>query len=242
MGSCAQLAQALGLHRESHRIIIDPIVREERLNVFWVCYVMDKTISMMVGRSSTLQDFDYDIGLPSSVGEKQMTQALTHSTSNGSGVSSSFSFFVHHIQLAQIISKVYQKLYSAQAIARHTIDSLADAMGELDAELFQWRNDIPAEYRPDHDIEWKNDTFHRHVLHLHLSYYNCMYNIHRSIYSLPSGPVPISYFTPDRPLDILRHNRVYSSAALSIGAARTCLRLIIKVTKDCPGLANMRIW
>jgi hypothetical protein len=34
-GPCAQLAQALGLHRDSHGLKMYPVVREERQRVFW---------------------------------------------------------------------------------------------------------------------------------------------------------------------------------------------------------------
>jgi hypothetical protein len=245
MGACAQMAQALGLHRDSHAMSLQPIVREERIKVFWVCYVMDKTISMCIGRSSALYDFDCDVPLPSIDGDELLTgeygddndiRALTGSFNRP------HIFFVHSIRLAQIISRVYRKLYSAQSVARHTVDSLADAVGGLDEELMFWRNSLPGEYRPEHDIEWKADILHRHVLQLHLGYYNCLYNIHRAVFALPSGPTPGSYLTPDRPLHLLRRNRIYGSAALAIGAARACLRLVLTLSERFQGLIDRRIW
>jgi hypothetical protein len=204
---------------------------------------MDKTISMAVGRSSALQDFDCDVPLPSSNFDGLPGTGDEHGASGlGGSIKRSHIFFVHNIRLAQIISKVYRKLYSAEAVARHTIDSLADVVGELDEELMHWRNTIPEAYRPEHDIEWKPDILHQHALHLHFGYYNCLYNIHRSIFSLPSGPAPGSYFTPDRPLHLLRRNRNYGSAALSIGAARTCLRLVLALREKVPGVVDLRVW
>ena len=237
MGACAQMAQALGLHRDSHTLRLEPAAREERIKVFWVCYVMDKTISMGVGRSSALHDFDCDAPLPSS-----------HSDySNDSEIEPlaglfdwHHAIFLDNIRLSQITSKVYRKLYSAQSVARHTIDSLADAVGDLDEELMSWRNKIPAQYRPEHDIVWKADVLHRHVLQIHLGYYNCLYNIHRAVFISPFGPT--SYITPDRPLNLLRRNRIYGSAALAIGAARACLRLCLTLAEKFEGLIDMRIW
>lgn len=243
MGACAQLAQALGLHRDTHGLRLHPVVREERLKVFWVCYVMDKTISMGVGRSSALHDFDCDVPLPSSNCDELTSTGDGYRTSRLRGLTNlSSTFFVHNIRLAQIISKVYRKLFSAQAVARHTMDSLADAVGDLDEELMHWRNAIPVNYRPEHDVEWKPDILHQHVLHLHLGYYNCLYNIHRSIFSLRFGSASGPHVTPDRSLHLLRRNRIYGSAALSIGAARTCLRLILALTEKSAGLVDLRIW
>jgi hypothetical protein len=243
MGACAQMAQALGLHRDSHGLHLKPMLREERLKVFWVCYVMDKTISMAVGRSSALHDFDCDVPLPpSNCDELPCTGEEHRSSCRRDSISQPPTFFVHSIRLARIISKVYTKLFSAKAVARHTMDSLADAVGNLDEELIHWRNSIPVDYRPEHDIEWKPDILHQHVLYLHLGYYNCLYNIHRSVFSLRFGPASGFHGTPDRPLHLLRRNRTYDSAALSIGAARTCLRLVLAVTEKSLGLADLRIW
>jgi hypothetical protein len=243
MGACAQMAQALGLHRDSHALNLSPIVREERIKVFWVCYVMDKTISMATGRSSALHDFDCDVALPSS------DEPWTCEDGDGNNINPLtgalnrlHDFFLYSIRLAQIISRVYRKLYSARSVARHTIDSLADAVGDLDEELTSWRNNLPEEYRPEHDVEWKADILHRHILQLHLGYYNCLYNIHRAVFTLPFKPTTGSYFTPDRPLYLLRRNRIYGSEALAIGAARACLRLILTLAKRFPGFIDLRIW
>lgn len=235
MGACAQMAQALGLHRDSRAMNLEPITRDERLRVFWVCYVMDKTISIGVGRSSALHDYDCDVPLPSS----------SRDDDAGSPFTSSFNrlhSFVYNIRLAQISSKVYRKLYSARSLARHTIDSLADAVGDLDEDLASWRISVPAKYRPESDIEWKADTLHQHILQLHLAYYNCLYNIHRAIFTFPFGPTPGSHLTPDRPLHLLRRNRIYGSSAIAIGAARTSLRLVLSLCERFHGLVDLRIW
>jgi hypothetical protein len=236
MGSCAQMAQALGLHRDSHTLKLDSIIREERIKVFWVCYIMDKTISMGIGRSSALHDYDCDAPLPSSNSERYDNNDVT-------GLPSwPHRIFVHNIRLSQIISKVYRNLYSARSVANHTIDSLADAVGDLDEELMSWRNSIPVEYRPECDVAWKTDVFHQHLLQLHLAYYNCFYNIHRAVFTLPLEPISLSYVTPDRPLPVLRRNRIYGSSALAIGAARACLRLALMLAEKYPGLIDVRIW
>lgn len=236
MGACAQLAQALGLHRDHHDSKVDPIVREERINVFWVCYIMDKTISMAIGRSSSLHDFDCDVPLPSGNGETFGTRSFINSSIWR------HELFLLDIRLAEITSRVYRKLYSAQSVARHTIDSLADAVGDLDEQLLAWRDNIPAEYRPELDVGWRADPLHRHILQLHLGYYNCLYNIHRAVFALPFGQGSASYMTPDRPLHLLRRNRIYGSAALAMGAARAGLRLILALTENFDNLIDMRIW
>jgi hypothetical protein len=235
MGSAAQLAQAIGLHRRTQRPM-DPVTKEQRNRLFWVCHIMANNISMLVGRPSPIQDYDCDVDLPLDVDDDQITpQGIIPSTGRRP-----FNFFLNDIKLSQIVTKVYCRLYSARALANHTWDSLADTIGELDSELIQWRDAIPLEYRPEQEIVWVDNPTYRRVMLTHMSYYNCMYTIHRPIFSLAlrSG----SSFTPDKPVRELRNARVYGSAAVCVGAARTGLRLVLDTSERLPGLIATRNW
>jgi hypothetical protein len=229
------MALALGLHRSSHALKLDPVAREERTNVFWVCYIMDKTISMGIGRSPALQDYDCDAALPPDIGDR----CSRHSPFDSGW---RYHTFLHNVRLSQIMSKVYRRLYSAQAVSNHTIDSLADAVGDLDMALMAWRENIPADYRPECQVAWEPTVFCRHILQLHLGYYSCLYNIHRTVFTMPLEAMSSSHVSPDRPLHILRRNRVYGSSAIAIGAARASLRLALVLVERFPGLIDMRIW
>lgn len=235
MGSAAQLAQALGLHRRTHRIT-DPITKEQRNRLFWVSYVMANNISMLVGRPSPIQDFDCDVDLPLDVDDAQITRdGIIQSQGNRP-----FNFFLNDIRLSKIVAKVYSRLYSARALANHTWDSLADAIGELDTELISWKDSIPLEYRPEHEISWQSNSRYRRVMLCHLSYYNCMYTIHRPVFTLAlrSG----SNFSPDNPVKELRNARVYGSAAVCVGAARSGLKTVLEVARRFPGVVRTNNW
>jgi len=235
MGSAAQLAQALGLHRRTQRAM-DPVTKERRNRLFWVCHVMANNISMLVGRPSPIQDYDCDVDLPLDVDDDQITpQGIIPSTGRRP-----FNFFLNDIKLSKIMSKVYCRLYSAHALTNHTWDSLAVSIGELDSELIQWRDSIPLEYRPEQEIAWADNPTYRRVMLTHMSYYNCIYNIHRPIFTLAlrSG----SSFAPDKPVRELRNARVYGSAAVCVGAARSGLRLVLDVGERLPGLIATRNW
>jgi len=235
MGSAAQLAQALGLHRKSHRAT-DPVTKEQGIRLFWVCHVMAKNISMLVGRPSPIQDYDCDVDFPLDVDDNQITRdGIIFST-----LRRPFNFFLNDIRFSKIVSGVYCRLYSAQALANHTWDSLADTIGEFDSDLIRWRDSIPLEFRPEQDIAWKDTPTYRRVVLTHLSYYNCMYTIHRPIFTLAlcSG----SSFAPDKPVKELRNARVYGSAAVCVGAARSGLRLVLDLAKRYPGLVSTNSW
>jgi Fungal specific transcription factor domain len=236
MGSAAQLAQALGLHRRTCQRSIDPITKEQRNRLFWVSYVMANNISMLVGRPSPIQDFDCDVDLPLDVDDNQITHEGIITTRSHRP----FNFFLNDIRLSKIVSKVYNRLYSAHALAHHTWDSLADTIGELDAELIQWRDAIPLEYRPEQEISWHDNATYRHVMLTHLTYYNCMYTIHRPVFTLAlrSG----SSFAPDKPVKELRNARVYGSAAVCVGASRSGLRLVLDVAQRFPGIVGTKSW
>lgn len=235
MGSAVQLAQALGLHRRTTRVM-DPITREQRNRLFWASYVMANSIAMLVGRPSPIQDFDCDVDFPLDVADEQITaegiiQTNTHRP---------FNFFLNEVRLSKLCSRAYHRLYSAQALGSHTWDSLADAIGELDSELIAWRDAIPIEFRPEQDIAWHENATYRQVMLMHLSYYNCMYTLHRPIFTLAlrSG----SSFAPDKPVKELRNARVYGSAAVCVGAARSGLRLLLDVAQRYPGIVRTKCW
>jgi hypothetical protein len=184
---------------------------------------MANSISMLVGRPSPIQDFDCDVELPLDVDDDQITpEGIVWKES-----CRLFNFFLNDIRLSKLAGKVYSRLYGVQALANHTRDSFADAIGELGCELIAWRDEIPLKYRPEQDIALANTPTYRHVLLCHLRYYNCMYTIHRLIFilGLRSG----SRFSTDKSVKELRNARVYGSGAICFGAARSGLRLLLDI-------------
>jgi hypothetical protein len=162
LSQAARSAQALGLHRRgkpqpgtSRRQV------EERKNLFWCIYVLDKQMSLLFGRSACLPDYDCDVELP---------------TDDGSNVF--YKNTIAEIAMARIQSAIYVRLYSAQAAAQSQHD-LEIAILELDREVDAWWE----EHGEITDYERKGSPFraidyYEHV-HLKFTYYTGVTLINR---------------------------------------------------------------
>jgi len=78
-GSTTQIVLALGLHRRSGRrwkgstISPDYINAQLRKRTFWTAYIIDKYLSIVLGRPQQLHDDDIDQDFPDGVNDEDMT-------------------------------------------------------------------------------------------------------------------------------------------------------------------------
>ena len=56
ISSAAGLCQSLGYHRINTMVNDNPEDRQTKIQIFWMIYMLDKTLSLRLGRSSILQD------------------------------------------------------------------------------------------------------------------------------------------------------------------------------------------
>jgi hypothetical protein len=97
----AHMCRTLGMHQESN-VRNDPAdVRAAKALLFWSTYMLDKGLSLRLGRASVLQD--YDISIPNVLEVtfgQQPSQAI-------------LSLWIKH---AECQGKIYQRLYSPGAL------------------------------------------------------------------------------------------------------------------------------
>ena len=126
---------------------------------------------------------------------------------------------------AVIESKVYKQLYSVKA-SKQSDGELLNTIGELDRELEEWKDGIPLDFRPEHEIKASHTPLILHVVVLHFAYYNCLTTIHRMSVHHGYWTSRLSNYAIQglnaRPLN----PRVFSSAALCVSAARASIHLI----------------
>jgi hypothetical protein len=129
-----------------------------------------------------------------------------------------------------IQSNVYKGLYSVKA-SKQTDGELLNTIGELDRELEDWKDDIPLEFRPEHDIKASHTPLILQVAVLHLGYYNCLTTIHRMSVHHGYWTSRLSNFAIQglnaRPLN----PRVFMSAQLCVQAARASIHLLKYIPK-----------
>jgi hypothetical protein len=140
-----------------------------------------------------------------------------------------------------IQSHVYRRLYSVRA-SKQTDGELLNTIGELDKELETWKDGIPLEFRPEHDIKASHTPLILQVAVLHLGYYNCLTTIHRMSVHHGYWTSRLSNFAIQglnaRPLN----PRVFMSAQLCVQAARASIHLLKYIPKGDPSCVWLIIY
>jgi hypothetical protein len=211
-------SHSIGLHKRGSAFNLNPVEAEQRKRVFWIAYMLDKDTCLRSGRPPAQDDDDMNVDLPSIDPPDNIGNIPLE---NGGKV----NLFRLMCEFALISSKVYRRLYSVQA-SRQTDGELLNTIGELDKELEVWKDSIPMDFRPEHEIKTSHAPLILHIVVLHFSYYNCLTTIHRMSVHHGYWTSRLSDYAIQglnaRPLN----PRVFSSAALCVAAARASIHLI----------------
>ncbi|CEL00863.1 hypothetical protein ASPCAL00456 [Aspergillus calidoustus] len=136
--AAANICVSLGYHRRSTLQGDRSLLAESKRHVFWLVYMLDKNISLNLGRASNLQDYDIDAELfePSSDRKYRSYDLLCHAW----------------IHFGRLEGKVYDLVYSVRAMAMPSEDRLAYT-ASLAQELATWKEaelDQICQGGPDH--------------------------------------------------------------------------------------------
>ncbi|KAK9378666.1 fungal-specific transcription factor domain-containing protein [Kockiozyma suomiensis] len=200
-----RMALCIGLHVNTNGYGLTESEINRRQRIFWVCYIIDKDMTLRTGRPPFISDQDVSTEVPT---DDQKSIVPTE-------------LFMSLIRFSRIQSKTYSRLYSAAA-SQLSQSELLDAIGELDKELLEWRDSMPLRYRPDHEIIEHDPRKLVHFLYIHLTYYNCLTAIHRMSLHHPAWRREMS----SSAREIHRNPRVLASAALCVQAARASIYLL----------------
>ncbi|QSS49462.1 C6 transcription factor [Histoplasma capsulatum var. duboisii H88] len=121
------MCQSMGYHSNSE-LKSDPFpVSEEKRHIFWRLYMVDKNLSLNLGRTSHFQDHDIDCGIfmPSTDPHQHPWDLMTHVI----------------IKFSAIQGRVYDKLYSVSA-SRSPPEEKMRVMEQLSTELIEVRNEL----------------------------------------------------------------------------------------------------
>ncbi|GFG14154.1 3-(3-hydroxy-phenyl)propionate/3-hydroxycinnamic acid hydroxylase [Aspergillus udagawae] len=149
IGSAARLALGLGLNRDCNAECSTGEV-DERRNVFWVLYVLDRGLSFRLGRPPTIPEEDIQISEPAS------------------------GKFAHLVRLIRIESEIYTRLYSVRARDPDRRSERLAAEDELYQKLLAWQYSLPyGELRPGQVLHCPNPEQLPSTFTLHAEFYNC---------------------------------------------------------------------
>ncbi|KAF4978656.1 hypothetical protein FZEAL_4999 [Fusarium zealandicum] len=219
ISAAMRLAHSIGLHKRGTGFNLNPIEIEQRKRVFWIAYMLDKDLCLRAGRPPAQDDDDMNVELPEADPEDNIGNIPLN---DGKG---KMNLFRVMCEFATIESEVYKRLYSVQA-TKQSDGELLNTIGELDKKLEEWKDHIPIDFRPEHDIKASHTPLILHVVMLHLTYYNCLTTIHRMSVHRGYWTSRLSNYAIQgmnaRPLN----PRVFSSAALCTAAARASVSLL----------------
>ncbi|KAF2450022.1 hypothetical protein P171DRAFT_204066 [Karstenula rhodostoma CBS 690.94] len=224
VAAAIRLSHSIGLHKKGLAFNLNTSEVEQRKRVFWIAYMLDRDICLRSGRPPIQDDDDMNVELPS---EDPPDNIGNIPLADGKGKMNLFRLMC---TFSIIQSHVYKRLYSVKA-TKQTDGELLNTIGELDKELETWKDEIPLEYRPEHDIKASHTPLILHVASLHLGYYNCLTTIHRMSVHHGYWTSRLSNFAIQglnaRPLN----PRVFMSAQLCVQAARASIHLLKYIPK-----------
>ncbi|KAE9376517.1 hypothetical protein N431DRAFT_501370 [Stipitochalara longipes BDJ] len=208
------LANTLGLHRSLDGYGLASEEIEQRRNVFWVFYLMEKAISHNLGRPSVINDDDIAVDLP------PKKPGLMQSPS-GAKV---YDIFQDQIKLAIIGSRICSELYSASSQTKSEMGRMK-VLGKLDNHLQRWLDAIPIEIRPEHPIKCSDEQYVPVVM-MHFIYLDAVIRLHRLSGHQESSKDGKTTDTKIHDQQTRLNPRVYASQLLCLAAARRSIQLL----------------
>jgi hypothetical protein len=104
--TAAGLCQNLGYHRLSSMKDDSEEERSAKLHVFWFIYLIDKTLSLRLGRASAIQDWDMDVPFP------------VPDVTSPAGMPKGTEMQQYWIKVAQIQGQTYERLFAPAAFLK----------------------------------------------------------------------------------------------------------------------------
>ncbi|KAL7922734.1 hypothetical protein ACQKWADRAFT_320672 [Trichoderma austrokoningii] len=173
IGLAIRTAQELGLYLDSTDFTNDIVEQEIRKRVWWGCFVIDRLVSIKVGRPPTIHDIPaIRVGLPLAVDDEFLDEASNYT--QPSNIPSKIVFFNHIVTQCRLLAKVLDTLYdntpsssgsgagsssSSSSAGRETrvrikadLPDLLAMSIQLDGELVVWQSLLPPHLRTDSDV------------------------------------------------------------------------------------------
>jgi hypothetical protein len=207
--------------------------------LFWLCYVLDKDISLRTGHPPLLTEEYCDLTLPDDYTSlyELLPDSEQHLLESREVLT---PYFPSDLRLSQVKEKTCRLLYSPQAFKVDDSQVLS-RIRQLDHDLEDWRLSIPLTFRPKltvlpNSLQFPPGMTHPQrlrCLHLQLEYLYLMTAIH-AIVRRCGATHPDGVGLPD---DL--HSVVHSSSDLALEAGRSTLLFL----KNPPSmLGEVPIW
>jgi hypothetical protein len=228
--TAVRLAYGIGLHRTLDEFGLSQLEKDQRRNVFWTVYIIDKNIALRCGQPSAIVDDDIGIDLPR---ERNIIERYPDGTRK-------FELFRCQAQLALLESRIYTELYSIRSRTRSDLDRLM-SVSKLDSDLQKWRESLPEEICPEMPIKCSKDQLFP-VLMMHFAYFNCVTTVHRVSIHHGSWTSDLANRSGSNLHNQHLNPRVYASQSRCLAMARNTIQLLQMDTIHRDGSKDNFIW
>ncbi|KAI1258642.1 hypothetical protein F5Y18DRAFT_421256 [Xylariaceae sp. FL1019] len=171
LSAAVRLAHSMRLESKTLLSGYSPQEARQRKNIFWVCYWLDKDISLRTVTPSLQVDDDIDIDLPGSDPDDNYSFL-----SSKDGLSQ-LNFFRAKVQLGHIEGKIYDSLLSNRS-RKLSPEARKQAVIHIDTLLERWKESIPTPLHITNmaDVLLSSPLIHMTVLYQ--TYLLCMTMLH----------------------------------------------------------------
>lgn len=153
VGLAIRTAQGLGLHLDPSSFTSDIIEQEVRKRVWWGCFVLDRVLSMKVGRPTIHDGPSIEVGMPLAIDDEFLSNEEGRSM-QPQGTPSKLEYFNQIIPQCRLMEKILETLYNRTRPGDSKQKALADTPQflalsiELDGELVTWQENLPNHLKP----------------------------------------------------------------------------------------------
>ncbi|KAJ5502096.1 hypothetical protein N7463_004970, partial [Penicillium fimorum] len=199
VGTAARLALGMGLHAASSYRKFPLDVQQRRKRIFFSIYMMDRVVSITLGRPFAIHDDDIDVTPFENADEESIhADCIIPQTSLQPSL---MAVPLHILSLRKIAGKISRKVYRNARDANLTSQEREAIIDTLHQELLDWRRSMPF---PLPDV---NDN----VPHLNTTWYDFNYYTHLAMIYRPSPLFPVS--------DLKRIKMLETAASMSLRQA-----------------------
>ncbi|KAE8354635.1 fungal-specific transcription factor [Aspergillus coremiiformis] len=158
IGTALRLGLSIGLnHNIPESQLIDPVVRQHRIRIWWTIYIFDRMWGSKMGHPSQILDDDIHLDMPSNVSPRQLHDEQFSDT----------EYLTANINLARIVGETIAKLYSRRKYS----ETFLQRVQKLLKALKNWVETLPEHLRLNNDDP---EISRKHISSLHLSFSQCV--------------------------------------------------------------------
>ncbi|KAI8624816.1 hypothetical protein F5Y19DRAFT_452447 [Xylariaceae sp. FL1651] len=137
ISAAMRLAHSMRLESKTVLAELSPQEARQRSNIFWVCYMLDKDISLRTVTPSSQIDSDIDIDLPGSAPDDNLNIMYSKD-----GLSQ-LNLFRCKVQLAHLEGRIYDFLLSNRS-RKLSVEARQQTVLQIDRLLERWKQTIPS--------------------------------------------------------------------------------------------------